>query len=52
MAVVLCSGAELVWCRYETEEKILEVEIEPGMRDGYQYPFISEGTRHTIHSIP
>jgi len=26
------------------EEKVLEVEIEPGMRDGYNYPFISEGT--------
>lgn len=32
--------------KYETEEKILEVEIEPGMRDGYQYPFISEGEPH------
>ena len=30
--------------RYENEEKVLEVEIEPGMKDGYQYPFISEGS--------
>ena len=22
---------------------MLEVEIEPGMKDGYQYPFIAEG---------
>ena len=29
--------------RYVLKEKILEVEIEPGMRDGYQYPFIAEG---------
>ena len=29
--------------RYVLEEKTLEVEIEPGMRDGYQYPFIAEG---------
>ena len=25
------------------EEKLLEIEIEPGMRDGQEYPFISEG---------
>ena len=25
------------------EEKILELDIEPGMRDGYQYPFVAEG---------
>lgn len=31
------------FCRYVLQEKILEVEIEPGMRDGYQYPFIAEG---------
>ena len=30
-------------CRFVNEEKILEIEIEPGMRDGYQYPFVSEG---------
>ena len=29
--------------RYVLKEKILEVEIEPGMKDGYQYPFIAEG---------
>ena len=29
--------------RYENEEKELEIEIEPGMKDGYQYPFIAEG---------
>jgi hypothetical protein len=29
--------------RYVLEEKILEVEIEPGMKDGYNYPFIAEG---------
>ena len=25
------------------EERLLEIEIEPGMQDGYQYPFLSEG---------
>ena len=25
------------------EEKLLEIEIEPGMKDGQEYPFISEG---------
>ena len=32
--------------RYVTEEKLLEVEIEPGMRDGFEYPFLSEGEPH------
>jgi len=26
------------------EERTLEVEIEPGVRDGMEYPFIGEGT--------
>jgi len=30
-------------CRFVNEEKVLEIEIEPGMRDGQEYPFISEG---------
>jgi len=25
------------------EEKLLEIEIEPGMTDGQEYPFIAEG---------
>ncbi len=29
--------------KFVTEEKMLEVEIEPGMVDGQEYPFISEG---------
>ncbi|XP_063412198.1 dnaJ homolog subfamily B member 11-like [Mytilus edulis] len=28
------------------EEKVLEVEIEPGMRDGQEYPFVAEGEPH------
>lgn len=28
------------------EEKLLEVEIEPGMRHGQEYPFIAEGEPH------
>ena len=27
------------------EEKVLEVEIEPGMKDGQVYPFVAEGNR-------
>ena len=29
-----------------SEEKTLEIEIEPGMRDGHTYPFIAEGEPH------
>lgn len=32
--------------RYVLEEKVLEVEIEPGMKDSYQYPFVAEGEPH------
>lgn len=30
--------------RLVNEERTLEVEIEPGVRDGMEYPFIGEGT--------
>nr|XP_006812668.1 PREDICTED: LOW QUALITY PROTEIN: dnaJ homolog subfamily B member 11-like [Saccoglossus kowalevskii] len=36
-----CPNMKLV-----TEEKLLEIEIEPGMRDGHVYPFLSEGEPH------
>ena len=32
--------------KYVLEEKHLEVEIEPGMRDGQEYPFVAEGEPH------
>jgi len=32
-----------VLCRMVPEEKLLEIEIEPGMRDGQEYPFVAEG---------
>jgi DnaJ homolog subfamily B member 11 len=32
--------------KYVNEEKILELEIEPGMVDGYEYAFNSEGEPH------
>jgi DnaJ family protein B protein 11 len=32
--------------KYENEESTLDVEIEPGMIDGYNYPFIAEGEPH------
>ena len=30
-------------CRMVPEEKLLEIEIELGMRDGQEYPFVAEG---------
>jgi len=32
------------------EEKLLEIEIEPGMRDGQEYPFVAEGRSPTHDS--
>ncbi len=29
--------------RFITEEKVLEIEVEPGVADGYQIPFLAEG---------
>ena len=29
--------------RYVVEDKVLEIEVELGMRDGHEYPFIGEG---------
>ena len=29
---------------YAIEDKILEVEVEPGMNEKHEYPFASEGT--------
>ena len=36
----------VLFCRLVSEEKTLEIEIEPGMRDGHTYPFIAEGEPH------
>ncbi|KAK2153581.1 hypothetical protein LSH36_292g03016, partial [Paralvinella palmiformis] len=36
-----CPNVKLV-----PEEKLLEIEIEPGMTDGQEYPFIAEGEPH------
>jgi len=44
----------LNWCvcvfvfRMVPEEKLLEIEIEPGMRDGQEYPFVAEGICHAV----
>ncbi|KAK7112279.1 dnaJ homolog subfamily B member 11-like [Littorina saxatilis] len=32
--------------KFVPEEKMLELEIEPGMRDGQEYPFVAEGEPH------
>jgi hypothetical protein len=29
--------------RFVTEEKVLEIEVEAGVADGYQIPFLAEG---------
>ena len=29
--------------RFVTEEKVLEIEVEPGVADGHEIPFIAEG---------
>ena len=29
--------------RFVTEEKVLEIEVEPGVHDGYEIPFLAEG---------
>jgi hypothetical protein len=29
--------------RFVTEDKVLEIEVEPGVSDGYEIPFLSEG---------
>ena len=43
----LLKTAKIVFIfRIVTEEKALEVEIEPGMRDGQEYTFHSEGEPH------
>ena len=34
-----------------TKEKLLEVEVEPGMRDGQEYPFIAEGEKMILLSF-
>lgn len=34
--------------RLVNEERTLEVEIEPGVRDGMEYPFIGEGEILTL----
>ena len=30
------------------EERVLEVEIEAGMPDGYEYPFVAEGEDYCL----
>ncbi len=32
-----------VFVRFVTEEKVLEIEVEVGVADGYQIPFLAEG---------
>jgi len=32
--------------RYTIKDQLLEIEIEPGMQDGQEYPFVSEGEPH------
>lgn len=32
-----------MFSRFVTEEKVLEIEVEAGVADGYQIPFLAEG---------
>lgn len=34
-----------IFFRFVNEERTLEIEIERGMRDGQEYPFVAEGDR-------
>ena len=38
----------ILYCRLVNEEKLLELEIEPGMVDGQEYPFVGEGKFHLL----
>ena len=39
--VEICDECPAV--RFVTKEKLLEIEVEMGMKDGQEYPFIAEG---------
>ena len=43
LKIVFCSQFHNSYYRLVPEEKLLEIEIEPGMKDGQEYPFIAEG---------
>lgn len=46
---ILCSSTVYsLFCRLVNEERTLEVEIEPGVRDGMEYPFIGEGNYYVL----
>ena len=32
--------------RFVIEEKVLEIEVEPGVHNGYEIPFLAEGEPH------
>ena len=34
--------------RFVTEEKVLEIEVEAGVADGYEIPFLAEGLSSTL----
>ena len=38
-----CHNDVCMYFRMVNEEKLLEIEIEAGMRDRQEYPFIAEG---------
>jgi hypothetical protein len=38
-----CNHSFLFLLRFVTEEKVLEIEVEAGVADGYQIPFVAEG---------
>lgn len=40
---IICLYFSVNLFRFVNEEKSLEVEVEPGMEDGSEYPFYGEG---------
>jgi len=43
-----CDRNVCIVFRMVPEEKLLEIEIEPGMRDGQEYPFVAEGNYRNL----
>lgn len=50
LSYIYCLTDIFLFLRLVNEERTLEVEIEPGVRDGMEYPFIGEGTSFNFYS--
>ena len=45
---IQCTSIVHLRFRFVTEEKVLEIEVEAGVADGYEIPFMAEGERNSI----